>query len=265
MCTKGAVAIHPGSGLIPQSVMRLVPVRTSISMDELTSDDAAAEGWSYQGKTGPRYWHSLSESFKTCELGLRQSPIDITGHENDSGARIKFMYDTLPVAVNSNGRTITVWYEPGSAMEVEGNVFQLLQAHFHAPSEHLIEGRQFSAEVHLLHENGQGAMAVVAVMLEPGNPNEAINGLLTGYDSGDAPYGDYPALHSRILEPSGKGYYNYVGSTTTPPCLEPVEWFVMTDPSTISEDQLADLYSVTSGPNNRPIQPLNGRKIRCVV
>ena len=230
----------------------------------MTNSDAGRPAWSYKGATGPQRWSSLSESFKMCDEGRRQSPIDITGYENAAGEPIEFSYDSMPTAVYNNGRTITVWYEPGSSMTVDGGPFQLVQAHHHAPSEHLIDGRQFAAEVHLLHENHESDLAVVAVLLEFGSPNSVIENLITSASSVHAPHEVNPLLHSRLLKRDGRSYYRYVGSTTTPPCHEPVEWFVMADTDTISEEQLMALYSSTHGPNNRAIQPLNGRVIRRV-
>lgn len=230
----------------------------------MTSIDTDRPVWTYEGATGPQRWASLSVSFRMCDDGRRQSPIDITGYENAVGEPIEFSYDSMPIAVHNNGRTITVWYEPGSSMVVDGGLFHLIQAHYHAPSEHLIDGRRFSAEVHLLHENHESDLAVVAVLLEFGDANSVIENLVTSANSVHAPYEIDPSLQSRLLKPDGKGYFHYVGSTTTPPCHEPVEWFVMEDMATISEEQLMALYSATHGPNNRAIQPLNGRIIRRV-
>ena len=220
--------------------------------------------WSYKGASGPEYWSSLSESFKKCDEGLRQSPIDIAGYENSTGEYIEFMYDSMPIAVNNNGRTISVWYEPGSSILVGSRMFNLTTAHYHAPSEHLIDGIGFSAEMHFVHEDNEGNLAVVAVLLELGDRNTVIEGLL-GSDSAQDPYEANPSLHSRLLKPNSRGHYHYVGSTTTPPCIEPVEWYVMAEKATISVDQLSALRSATNGPNNRAIQPLNGRIIRRVL
>lgn len=231
----------------------------------MTNIDTGRPAWSYKGATGPHRWASLSESFKLCDDGLRQSPIDITGYESTDGAPIEFSYDSMPTAAYNNGRTITVWYEPGSSMVFDGGLFQLIQAHYHAPSEHFIDGRQFSAEVHLLHENHESDLAVVAVLLEFGSANSVIDNLITSANSVHAPYDINPLLNSRLLKPDGKGYFHYVGSTTTPPCHEPVEWIVMANTATISKDQLSTLDSSTHGPNNREIQPLNGRVIRRVI
>ncbi len=234
--------------------------------DGMTDSKPGSVGWSYGGVTGPRRWSSLSDSFTLCRYGIRQSPIDITGYETASGESIRCFYDSRPVEVHNNGRTITIWYEPGSSMVVGRNTFQLVQAHYHAPSEHLIDGRQFAAEIHLLHENDQGELAVVARLLELGEPSGVIGNLLIYADPEEAPDRAHTSLNSRVLRITGVGgYYYYVGSTTTPPCLEPVRWFVMAQPDTVSHDQVEAMNLATRGPNNREIQPLNGRTITRVV
>jgi len=228
----------------------------------MTDTGTENPSWSYKGATGPESWSSLSESFRACNDGLRQSPIDIAGYENSTGERIEFMYDSMPLAVTNNGRTISVWYEPGSYIEIDSRVFHLTTAHHHAPSEHLIEGRGFSAEMHLVHEDNAGDLAVIGVLLELGSPNPVMERLLASAHPAQDPYEAHPSLLSRFLEPTGQGHYHYVGSTTTPPYIEPVEWFVMTETGTVSEDQVRALQAATQGPNNRAIQPLNGRTIR---
>ena len=227
--------------------------------------DAESPAWSYKGATGPEYWSSLSESFTKCDDGLRQSPIDITGYENSTGGYIEFMYDSMPIAVINNGRTISAWYEQGSSIVADSRTFHLTTAHYHAPSEHLIDGVRFSAEMHFVHEDDEGNLAVVAVLFELGESNTAMEGLLASADSAQAPYEAlHPSLHSRLLKPNNRGHYRYVGSTTTPPCIEPVEWFVMAEKATVSEDQVIALQAAAHGPNNRAVQPLNGRTIRRV-
>ena len=55
-------------------------------------------------------------------------------------------------------------------------------------------------------------------------------------------------------------YYRYDGSLTTPPCSEGVKWIVLTTPIEMSEAQIAAFKAIIHD-NNRPVQPLNGRKL----
>lgn len=73
---------------------------------------------------------------------------------------------------------------------------------------------------------------------------------------------------SLLPQPSLSGhrpYIHYVGSLTTPPCSEAVQWFVMTDIVTIPSGQIKQFQQFAdkaTGPgrgNSRPLQPLNGR------
>jgi len=36
---------------------------------------------------------------------------------------------------------------------MNGQMYDLLQYHFHTPSEHALDGKRFSMEVHLVHKN----------------------------------------------------------------------------------------------------------------
>lgn len=207
----------------------------------------------------------MSQSFKRCNEGLQQSPVDIVAIERVTGERIVFLYDSNVIAVNNTGRTISVWYELGSSMAIGGRVYDLVTAHHHAPSEHLIDGKQYAAEMHLVHESAQGDLAVVARLFEFGDSNPLIDSFLEGAVSGRILSEAHWPLHSRLLQPRGEEYYHYVGSTTTPPCIEPVEWLVIAETGTISDSQFKALLSATGGPNNRPVQALNGRTITHVV
>jgi carbonic anhydrase len=68
-------------------------------------------------------------------------------------------------------------------------------------------------------------------------------------------------LFAEQLQPESRDYYRFSGSLTTPPCSEGVRWLVMKQPVEVSKAQIDAFKAVMLHPNNRPVQPLNGRVI----
>ncbi|HEX6020057.1 MAG TPA: carbonic anhydrase family protein, partial [Burkholderiaceae bacterium] len=126
------------------------------------------EHWSYGGHGGPANWGELDPAFATCKLGHVQSPIDIRGAQSADLPAITFDYKPSPLKVIDNGHTIQVNYAPGSSIEVGGARYELLQFHFHKPSEEKIDGKAHAMVVHLVHKDAGGKLAVVAVLLDKG-------------------------------------------------------------------------------------------------
>ena len=116
--------------------------------------------WGYQGHTGPDQWARLSDDFATCAAGTRQSPIDIRKSKAVKATLtpIEFDYRAITPEVINNGHTIQANYSSGSGIIVNGKHFDLLQFHFHTPSENTVEGKPFNMEMHLVHKNKQGQL-----------------------------------------------------------------------------------------------------------
>ena len=223
---------------------------------------AFAVEWGYSGAGGPDHWARLSEENAACAKGQQQSPIDIAGYETADSERMAFSYGVADApAMRNDGRQVHVVHAKGNTLSIGQQTFTLKSAHFHTPSEHLIDGVSFVAELHLVHANTDGDLAVVGVLFTAGETNPAAQAVLdadpaTGNTATPATLvdpGDYA--------PEGLSYYHYPGSKTTPPCAEPVSWYVMREPRTISGEQVRNLQALSGGPNNRPIQPLGDRVI----
>src|SRR3954468_14252641 len=135
--------------------------------------------WSYQGATGPSHWAAMEHEYATCGAGKTQSPIDI----EDSGAKkselpaIAFDYKPSPLKIIDNGHTVQINYAPGSSITVAGKQYQLVQFHFHKPSEEKINGKPADMVVHLVHRDSDGKLAVVGVLLQAGAANSLIETL----------------------------------------------------------------------------------------
>ncbi len=218
--------------------------------------------WGYVGEGAPERWAELSPENRQCAIGTRQSPIDIREGIRVDLEKINFDYRPSNFSVLDNGHTVQVNVAPGNALQVMGRRFELLQFHFHRPSEERINGRQYDMVAHLVHKDAEGKLAVVAVLLERGRDQALIQTIWNNLplEKGQ----DLPApgqLDMTQLLPQDRSYFTYMGSLTTPPCSEGVLWMVMRSPVQLSPNQIsifARLYPM----NARPIQAGSGRLIK---
>jgi carbonic anhydrase len=142
--------------------------------------------------------------------------------------------------------------------------YQLAQFHFHSPSEHTVNGRSFDMEMHLVHKNASGGIAVVAVLIAKGHESALLARVLEAVQA--APSEDVREVSGvnvdlAELVPAGAAHYAYTGSLTAPPCTEGVRWFVLEPVQEAGEQQIARFREMMHGPNNRPVQPLGTRRV----
>ena len=217
--------------------------------------------WSYDGENGTARWNKLDNEYATCGFGTTQSPVDITNPEPQDLPGIVFHYQSSKLDVENTGHTIQVNLDEGSSIEVNGETYDLVQLQFHAPSEHRIRGKPADAEIHLIHRNASGQLAIIAVLLRVGMEDDALRLL---WDNLPSVTGAHKTIEERIqlerILPSNRRTFRYDGSLTYPPCSEIVTWLVMRDSMHISAKQLAG-FSAMFGNNNRPVQPLNQRTV----
>ncbi|MEL6454866.1 MAG: carbonic anhydrase family protein, partial [Cyanobacteria bacterium J06623_5] len=220
--------------------------------------------WSYQTEKGPTHWAELDDSFSLCGKGQSQSPIDLTAAEAADLVNPEFHYRAIPLNLLNNGHTVQIPYAPGSYLTLAGKQYNLLQFHFHSPSEHSVEGHSQAAELHLVHRNDAGELAVVAVMLQSGEASKTGGAYLELTRNLPEKAGDKvrtgKTISAQALLPETMTTYRYSGSLTTPPCTESVTWLVMSDPVVLPAGQIAK-YEALLNHNNRPRQGLNSRSI----
>jgi carbonic anhydrase len=217
--------------------------------------------WAYEGPAGPQTWGGLKPEFALCGSGQRQSPIDIRGGLAVDLEPVRFDYQASRFGVIDNGHTVQVNVAPGNAIEVGGRRFELKQFHFHRPSEERIDGRQFEMSVHLVHQDEQGRLAVVTVLLDRGPAQPAVQKVWNNLPlEKNEEVAARTALDINEILPSDRRYYTYMGSLTTPPCSEGVQWVVMRQPVALSPEQI-DLFARIYPMNARPLQQAAGRRI----
>ncbi|QJR10442.1 Carbonic anhydrase [Usitatibacter rugosus] len=238
---------------------------TSAAVALCAAIPAMAEGghWGYTGHGGPKEWGTLDPAFSTCKLGKHQSPIDIHGAKAADLPAIQFDYKPSALKVIDNGHTIQVNYAPGSTIDVGGSKYELLQFHFHHPSEEKVNGKPHAMVAHLVHRNAEGKLAVVAVLLDKGGNSDVIDAIWKNLPKEKEKEVAVEGVTIDVakLLPANRGYYAFEGSLTTPPCSEDVRWLVLKSPVKIASAQVAafgKLYPM----NARPTQPLNGRSLQ---
>lgn len=233
--------------------------------DDEVADVSTDVDWGYSGAGAPENWADLSPDNAVCETGMMQSPIDIAGYVDGDAPPLSFSFSRGVDEIVNDGKSLKMNYTGRNRLGLAERTYQLANVHYHSPSEHTIDGEQFPVEIHLVHEQTFGDVAVLAFMYRIGDPDPsleaalaaapAIGGTVSG--ANDA----FPDLNAEVFTPDDFGYYWYKGSFTTPPCTEPVDWFVMNQIGTVSQDQVDRLVALIGGPNNRPVQPLNDREI----
>jgi carbonic anhydrase len=217
--------------------------------------------WNYDGATAPEFWGQLDPAYAACSVGKCQSPVDITGVTPQSLPAIEFHYQPTRLRVINNGHTIQINYDAGSYIDMDGARYDLLQFHFHTPSEHTFGGKFADLELHLVHKSQDGKLAVVGVVFYAGTENSALQTIWNVMPSIEGPEQRVSLMYNAIdLLPAVHTTYRYSGSLTTPPCSEGVFWAVMTTPLTMSRAQV-NAFEAIFAHNNRPVQPLNGRVI----
>jgi len=211
-----------------------------------------------------------NDPYLVCEQGKRQSPINIvTSEHEDRHHDLVFRYQPTPLHIVHDGHSFKGLSESNSMVFFDGRSYQFLQAHFHDPSEHHIDGVSYAMEMHLVHKSSEGKLLVIGVLAQEGEEQKELARAgdwvekQVGHrmlQSGEEVAGAYQFHLMKILPKNRKHFYAYDGSLTTPPCTEGVQWIVLKEPIELSKAQI-DRFMRAYGPIARPVQPLRNREI----
>lgn len=229
----------------------------------------ATHEWTYSGNTGPAHWGELKPEWAVAQTGHEQSPIDLPGHAEAAADHdvpsLRFEYGQSDVRILNNGHTVQVNVEPGSSIYLGDRRYDLLQFHFHSPSEHTVDGKAAPLEMHLVHKDESGGLAVVGVMFDAGRKSQFLEHFwdLLPHEEGPATHHEDVVLDLADVLPANRSTYRYAGSLTTPPCTEGVRWIVFRTRAQASREQIAAFHEIV-GDSNRPVQPIFEREVHVV-
>ncbi|MCL7047075.1 hypothetical protein MKW94_027033 [Papaver nudicaule] len=247
----------------------------------LTSDSFAEEqpDFSYSGHKGPEKWATLDPSFAMCANGKAQSPVNIMKKHAPYNPKLVHLtrnYNDVNATLIDNIVNIQLLFGNGAgAINIDEKQYNLLQTHWHSPSEHTIDGIRYDAELHIVHKSDDGSFAVVAILYRLGSPDPLLSQLkgqlarLHSEAESGHPGSRFPVdlIRTGELETTNT-YFRYIGSLTTPPCTEKVTWTILEQVREMSKEQVAALRAVMSKENKlnaRHTQPLNGRIVELYV
>lgn len=145
------------------------------------------------------------------------------------------------------------------AIRLDGDLYTLLQFHFHAPSEHQLNGKKYELEAHFVHANKAKELAVIGLMFAIGNHNEAIQEVIDQVKNKDNPQ-KIMVLES-LVPLNDTRVFRYYGSLTTPPYTKNVKWQVMKTTAEVSKKQLREMRKLSMLNGARDIQPLRKRVV----
>ncbi|WP_417449948.1 carbonic anhydrase [Kordiimonas sp.] len=225
----------------------------------LATATSAQDNWSYSGSNGPDNWGAGSS---VCANGSMQSPIVIEGTEPVYLNRLETHYMVSPLVMHNDRHTVRFNYAPGSKMKIGAKEYELKNFHFHTPAEHRVLTSSYPMEIHFDHAAADGTLARIAVLVKEGKSNMAAEEIWPHLpiEPDQTSRREEVKVNARDLMPNNRIFYRYMGSQTTPPCSEGVNWYIFKEPVEFSSQQIAALRGIM-GENARPLQPRNNRMI----
>ncbi|KAK4852027.1 hypothetical protein QYF36_020497 [Acer negundo] len=190
---------------------------------------------------GPKEWGVIDPHWQVCGKGHYQSPIDLLGQRVQilpNLGKLHKDYKPAPAVVKNRGHDISVfWKGDAGKLDINGTDYQLLQVHWHSPSEHSFHGTRYELELHAVHKSASGNLAVIAIVYKYGHPDGFLSRVLQHKSIGksEIPLG---IVNPRDIKFGSRKYYRYVGSLTVPPCTEGVVWTVVKKVRTVSREEL---------------------------
>ena len=176
--------------------------------------------WSFVGRDRPDHWSKLDNKFRSCNDG--EKPRIIAVSEDD------FVKNNDPIifdyTANKNSEADAAI---SKHIKINGKLYKLVEFHIRTPAEHSINGKLAKAVIHFVHQDNEGNIAIVAVMIKEGKYNETIDELIASYKENSEEKFSFEDGDLTGLLPNSNEYYFQKADMITPPCKNKVNWYIM--------------------------------------
>ncbi|KAK6149118.1 hypothetical protein DH2020_016643 [Rehmannia glutinosa] len=229
-----------------------------VNANELEVEDETSFSYVVGAENGPQNWGNLNPNWTLCGTGRSQSPINIVDFRvvlRPSLGDLNRTYKPAPALIRNRGHDIEVeWTGDAGGIIINGSEYKLQQCHWHIPSEHTVNGARFNMELHIVHINSQGDIAVIGILYKLGLPDSFLARLMPYLQSVDSEGTDLGIFDPSCIKFPRREYYRYSGSLTTPPCSENVTWTVFRTVRTVSLRQIRALRDAVNDGVSRFLQ-----------
>lgn len=235
--------------------MKHIKIIAAIAALSVSGASATAQEWLYTDGLSPERWSGTGEANKACDAGMMQSPIDLGNPTAYGSVVLAADYGLTEGTLRLGKHKVQVDASPGQGMISGDRLFNLVQVHFHTPSEHAFDGKRYPLTAHFVHVTRDGTLGVLGVMFKEGESNSGLQTIIDAMPGGD---GASISIDMGAMIPAELKVFRYQGSLTTPPCSENVNWHVVEETLEASAEQIA-AFENALGMSARSLQPLNNR------
>lgn len=259
---KRLLSADLGNGSMPPAAGDAPSPPRTAGAGESPREVRPAIPWAYTGEGGPERWGQLRPEYRLCTEGRRQSPIDVRDAVAVDLPALDFDYQPSLFRLTDRGHSLHLAVGE-NRLRLLGQSYLLLEAVFHRPGEVAVRGEQAPMAIHLLHRADDGRLLTVVVPLLAGAENPVVQTTLNHLplERNQAVEPPETAIDLRGILPSELAYATFMGSLSTPPCTEGVQWVVLKQGVSVSPEQLA-IFARRYPNNARPLQPAHGRLIK---
>ncbi len=221
---------------------------------------AQDKDWNFGDGVDDERWSLLNTDYALCDAGLNQSPIDLGTPNARGDMLLTTNFGAVTGTMALGEEKVQVDFPMGMGMNSGGTEFNLIQVHFHTPSEHAVNGQRQPLVAHFVHATQDGRLGVLGVMFEEGKANPALAAIVPHLGDNDLHNGMDVRFDVNDMVPDDLNVFRYMGSLTTPPCSEGVNWHVADEVMTASAEQISAMYD-SLGPSARSLQPQGNRLV----